>query len=78
MMLGQTGRYALRICVVAAIAGLGLLKTVIDDGLTASEVIDVLGTTIAAAAAYAGIGAVSRNVEPNVAREAPPGTPGTQ
>jgi hypothetical protein len=76
-MLGVNGRFFLRVGVVAVIAGLAVLKTVIGDGLTAEEVVDVLATTLGAGAAYAGIGAISANVEPNVVSKAPPGTPGT-
>jgi len=76
-MLGPTGRFFLRVSIIATIAGLAVLKTVIGDGLTAEEIVDVIGTTLGAGAAYAGIGALSANVEPNVVSKAPPGTPGT-
>lgn len=75
-MLGPTGRFLLRVGIVAAIAGLAVLKTVIGDGMSPEDYVDVLGTTLGAGAAYAGIGAISANVEPNVVSKAPPGTPG--
>lgn len=58
--------YAIRIGIVAALAGLASLKASIGDGLDSAEVVDVISATIAAGAAYAGIGAVSKTVEPSV------------
>jgi hypothetical protein len=58
--------YAIRIGIVAALAGLASLKASIGDGLDSAEVVDVISATIAAGAAYAGIGAVSKTVEPTV------------
>ena len=60
--------YIVRISIVAALAGLASLKASIGDGLDSSEVVDVISATLAAGAAYAGIGAVSKTVEPNVGK----------
>lgn len=58
--------YIIRIGIVGALAGLASLKASIGDGLDSAEVVDVISATIAAGAAYAGIGAVSKTVEPTV------------
>ena len=70
MTLGPTARFALRVTVVSVLAGLAVLKVALgDNDLTASEIVECLYLSIGAGAAYAGIGAVSRNVEPHVARK---------
>lgn len=58
--------YIVRICVVAALAGLASLRASIGDGLDAAEWVDLAQATLGAGAAYAGIGAVSKTVEPEV------------
>lgn len=60
--------YIVRIAIVSAIAGLGTLKASIGDGLDAAEWVDLALVTLGAAAAYAGIGAASKTVEPDVGR----------
>lgn len=63
MFTSPTSRFILRIVVTALLAGLASLKANITDGLTASEAVEVIYLTLAAGAAYAGIGAVTP-VEP--------------
>ncbi len=58
--------YVVRIGIVASLAGLASLKASIGDGLDAGEIVDVISATLAAGAAYAGIGAFSKTVEPTV------------
>lgn len=60
--------YIVRISIVAALAGLASLKASIGDGLDSAEIVDVISATLAAGAAYAGIGAVSKTVEPDVGK----------
>lgn len=62
LMLG----YAIRIGITALIAGLASLKASIGDGLDSAEIVDVISATLVAGAAYAGIGAASKTVEPDV------------
>jgi hypothetical protein len=69
MFRSPTSRYMLRISVVAVLAGLGALKASIGDGLDAAEVVDVIEVTLAAGAAYAGIGYAVPAVEPFVGRK---------
>lgn len=59
-------RFALRIGVVAALAGLASLRASIPDGLDPAETVDVIEATLAAGAAYAGLGALSKSVEPSI------------
>lgn len=61
--------YIIRIVVVASIAGLASLRASIGDGLDAQEVVDLVQAVVVAGAAYAGIGAISRTVEPGVGRK---------
>lgn len=63
--------YLLRIAIVAALAGLASLKASIGDGLSAEEWVDLVTATLGAGAAYAGIGAVSKTVEPDVGNTGP-------
>lgn len=63
-------RFALRIAIVAALAGLGALRASISDGLTAAEVVDVVEVTLAAGAAYVGLGAALPQVEPSIGKTA--------
>jgi hypothetical protein len=58
--------FAIRIAVVGVLALLAALKASIGDGLTAEEWVDVIGAPIIAGAAYAGIGAASKTVEPDI------------
>lgn len=60
--------YIIRVAVVAALAGLASLKASVGDGLDASEWVDLVYATLGAGAAYAGLGAVSKTVEPDVGR----------
>lgn len=60
--------FVIRIAVVSALAGLGALKASIGDGLDAAEWVDLALVTLGAGAAYAGIGAASKTVEPEVGR----------
>ena len=60
--------YIVRISIVASLAGLASLKASIGDGLDSAEIVDIISATLAAGAAYAGIGAVSKTVEPEVGR----------
>lgn len=60
--------YIVRISIVGALAGLASLKASIGDGLDSAEIVDVISATLAAGAAYAGIGAVSKTVEPEVGK----------
>lgn len=64
MFRSPAARYALRIGVMAALAGLAALKSNINDGLTASETVEVLYLTLGAGAAYAGLGAAVPAIEP--------------
>jgi hypothetical protein len=67
MALGTTGRFALRLTVVAALAGLAALRAALGDGsFDSGEVVEVLEATLGAAAVYAGIGYASENVEPHI------------
>jgi hypothetical protein len=64
MFKSPESRYALRIVVMALLAGLAALKSNITDGLTSSEAVEVLYLTLGAGAAYAGLGAAVPAVEP--------------
>jgi hypothetical protein len=59
-------RFALRAVLVGVLAGLAVLKSTVSDGLSTSDVVDIVYTTIGAAATYAGIGAVVPVVEPSI------------
>jgi hypothetical protein len=61
--------YALRILVVAILAALASLKASIGDGLDAGETVDVVYAFVGAGAAYAGLGAASKTIEPTVGRK---------
>lgn len=63
--------YVIRICITAAIAGLASLKASIGDGLDNAEIVDVISATLVAGAAYAGIGAASKTVEPEIGNTGP-------
>lgn len=68
-------RFALRAVLVGILAGIAVLKTALGDGdLSPAEIADVLGSTLGAALAYAGIGAAVPSVEPSIGHtpNAPP------
>lgn len=66
MFKSVRSRYALRVSIMATLAGLGALKASIGDGLDAAEIVDIVEITLAAGAAYAGIGAAFKQVEPSI------------
>jgi hypothetical protein len=69
MFKNPGARYALRIVIVAALAGLAALRASVEGGLDASEIVNVAEATLGAGAAYAGIGALTGPVEPHISRK---------
>jgi hypothetical protein len=67
MFASPGSRFALRIVVVSVLAGLAALRAALGDGtLDVSEIVDVAEVTLAAGAAYAGLGAAIPAIEPHV------------
>lgn len=64
-----TKTYVVRILVVSVLAGLASLRASIGDGIDSGEWVDLVTSMVAAGAAYAGIGAASKTVEPEVGRK---------
>lgn len=66
MFRSPASRFTLRVGVVATLAGLATLRASIGDGIDAEEWVALAENTLAAGAAYAGIGAAFGAVEPFV------------
>lgn len=61
-------RYGLRIGVVVVLSFLSVLKASLGDGLTSTEIVDLIAVPLSAGATYAGLGALVPSVEPFVGR----------
>lgn len=68
-MLNATGRYILRAVVVGLIAAVVYLKAQMP-GISGDAWLEALFTWVLSSASYAGIGALSMNLEPKVGRKA--------